>query len=106
MPDGTPHFRRNVHGGIVVVVVVEPGVVVVVVETGVIVVVVELGGSRSCWWWLLRSWSHKDLVCRSDPARNYRRPRSIGGDPRRCTGQRVHPVCSACSTPMVVWSSW
>jgi hypothetical protein len=31
VPDGTPHFRRNVHAGIVVVVVVELGVVVVVV---------------------------------------------------------------------------
>jgi hypothetical protein len=36
VPDGTPHFRRNVHGGIVVVVVPK---MVVVVEVEVVVVV-------------------------------------------------------------------
>jgi hypothetical protein len=39
VPDGTPHFRRNVHGGIVVVVV---GEVVVVVPKMVVVVVPKL----------------------------------------------------------------
>jgi hypothetical protein len=34
VPDGTPHFRRNVHAGIVVVVVDVVDVVVVVVVGG------------------------------------------------------------------------
>jgi hypothetical protein len=47
VPDGTPHFRRNVHAGIVVVVVPKVDVVVlvvVVVDVAVVVVVVEVVG--------------------------------------------------------------
>ena len=46
VPDGTPHFRRNVHAGIVVV--VEPVVIVLVVELVVVEVVeVRRGPART-----------------------------------------------------------